>query len=296
VTDAECVRFLQWCLPRLGLRWSGYRRVRRTACKRVERRMRELGLAGPDAYRAFLERSPAEWARLDAMLRIPVSRLWRDRRVFEALASDLVPSLAARAQARGDAALRAWSAGCASGEEAYSLAMLWRIAVAPSFPGLRLDLLATDADPVMIARARRACFASSSLRELPVGWRDLALEPAGDLYRVRPAFREGIVFRVSDLRAEMPPGPFDLVLCRNVVITYLEPGRAGRLLARLRDRLVPGGLLVVGAHERPPDPAALGLEQVGRLPVWRRVDPPSVPRGRAAWRARARRPPAPSHR
>ena len=67
--DEDCVGFLQWCLPRLGLCWPGYRKVRRTVCKRVGRRRRALGLGDLEAYRAFLIETPEEWARLDAYCR-----------------------------------------------------------------------------------------------------------------------------------------------------------------------------------------------------------------------------------
>ncbi len=81
MADQACIAFLKWCLPELGLRWPGYRKVRRLVGKRLTRRLAELGLPDLDAYRALLLREPDEWARLDAMYRIPISRLYRDRDV-----------------------------------------------------------------------------------------------------------------------------------------------------------------------------------------------------------------------
>jgi hypothetical protein len=78
--DAECVALLRWALPRLGLRWPGFRKVRRQVCKRINRRIKELGLADVAAYREHLERVPEEWPRLDALCRITISRFYRDRR------------------------------------------------------------------------------------------------------------------------------------------------------------------------------------------------------------------------
>ena len=69
-----CIRFLQWALPKAGLRWGGYRRVHRTVCKRLDRRLIELDLVGHDAYRLYLEQHPLEWQRFDAFCRIPISR------------------------------------------------------------------------------------------------------------------------------------------------------------------------------------------------------------------------------
>jgi chemotaxis protein methyltransferase CheR len=79
MSDSQCVVFLQWALPRLRVRWAGFRKVRRQVCRRVWRRARELGLADLVAYRAYLEEHPEEWALLDSMARITISRFYRDR-------------------------------------------------------------------------------------------------------------------------------------------------------------------------------------------------------------------------
>ena len=96
VRDSECIAFLRWSLLKLGLRWQGFRKVRKTVCKRVDRRLRELGLIAASDYRAYLEGYPEEWAVLDSMCRIPISRFWRDRAVFACLADKILPNLAKR--------------------------------------------------------------------------------------------------------------------------------------------------------------------------------------------------------
>jgi hypothetical protein len=90
MTDANCVAFLQWALPRLGRRWAGYRKVRRQVCRRVSRRMGELGLGSFAEYRSHLEREPDEWPRLDALTNITISRFYRDRAVYDFLVGALV--------------------------------------------------------------------------------------------------------------------------------------------------------------------------------------------------------------
>ncbi len=257
MTDAECVELLRWALPRLRLRWPGFRRVRRQVCRRIRRRTRELGLPDAAAYRAHLEAHPAEWERLDAMCRISVSRFFRDRGVFAALETQVLPALAASALAADRRMLRVWSAGCGSGEEAYSLAILWRFALASRFPGILLQIVATDADARVLERARRACFRASSLKEVPPERRVAAFERRGDLYCVRPELREGIEFRCQDIRKELPEGPFDLVLCRNLVFTYFDSGLQREALARILDQLGPGAALSIGLHESLPDAAGL---------------------------------------
>ncbi|MFB3131394.1 MAG: CheR family methyltransferase, partial [Rhodothermales bacterium] len=121
--DTACVDFLQWALPKLHMRWPGFRKVRRQVCKRVRRRMRTLGLDHTEAYRAYLEAHPDEWDVLDAMCRITISRFYRDRGVFDLLRATLLPQRAQRAT--DETTLRCWSAGCASGEEVYTLKILW---------------------------------------------------------------------------------------------------------------------------------------------------------------------------
>lgn len=256
----------------MGLRWSGFRRVHRTVCKRLARRLRELDLADLDAYRPLLLRAPEEWARLDEMCRIPISRFARDRAVFDALADDLLPVLAGGARAAGRRRLTAWSAGCASGEEPYSLAIVWRLAVAPSVPDVELTILATDIDAEMLARARRACYGPGSLRDLRPQWRAEAFAIRDGEECLEDRFRRGVTLRRADIRVGMPRGPFDLVLCRNLAFTYFDSQLARRTLRGLHRRLRPEGLLVVGAHERPPDLADAPFERVGpALPVYRRV-------------------------
>ncbi len=255
--DRECVALLQWALPRLGLRWHGFRRVRRQVCKRISRRMAELGLPEAAAYRARLEADPAEWSVLDTYCWISVSRFYRDRGVFEDLAGEILPELARASLARDRHALRAWSAGCASGEEPYSLRLAWDFGVAPALPDAELQIVATDASPELLERAKRAVYAASALKELPAAWRSSAFDGLDGSYRLREQFRPGVQFRRQDIRKAMPAGPFDLILCRNLAFTYFEPDLQSAILGGLVKRLVPGGALLVGAHEALPEPAAV---------------------------------------
>jgi chemotaxis protein methyltransferase CheR len=252
--DAECVELLRFALPRLELRWEGFRRVRRQVCRRIARRMRELGLPGASAYRARLEADPGEWRRLDAMCHISISRCFRDREVFGALERRVLPALAGRARALGRASLRAWCAGCASGEEAFSLAALWASSLAPREAGLRLSILATDVDEQLLVRARRGVFRASSLREVPTDLRAQGFEQREEGFAVREALRRDVEFSCQDLREQMPEGPFDLILCRNVAFTYFSAALQREILARFGARLVPGGALVIGLHESLPAP------------------------------------------
>jgi chemotaxis protein methyltransferase CheR len=214
----DCVVFLQWALPRLGRRWAGYRKVRRQVCRRVRRRVAALGLDGYEAYRGRLEADPGEWDVLDGLLNVTISRFNRDRSVFAFLQEEVLRP-----------GMRVWSAGCASGEEPYTLALLCD----------GLDILATDVDPAMLRRAEAARYPDSSLRELPDGLR----RALGD-----ERIRRCVTFERHDVRDE-PPGAFDLVLCRNLVFTYFDEATQRAALERFA-RVTP--LLVTGAHEALP--------------------------------------------
>jgi chemotaxis protein methyltransferase CheR len=251
-TAANCADFLQWALPRLGYAWPGFRRVRRHICKRIGRRLRELGLEDLEAYRYRLEAVPSEWNVLDGFCRISISRFGRDWPVFECLGGEVLPSLAAAATRRGEKKLKAWSVGCARGEEAYTLIAVWRRMVAASFPGTDLEILATDIDQAQLERACAACFSAGSLSELPEVWRRVMFEPVGEDYCVRVAFRERVRFERQDVREIPPSGDFDLILCRNLVLTYLDRAVRERVLAQLLERLILGGAFVIGARERLP--------------------------------------------
>lgn len=251
---AECTAFLQWCLPRLEMRWSGFRRVRSQICKRIARRMRQLGLDGFDEYRRYLEHNDGEWLRLDGLCRVTISRFFRDREVFDALRHEVIPDLAAAAVAARRSTLQGWSCGCASGEEPYSLAMAWTFELSAAYPSLAFEITATDADPSMLDRARHARFQATSVRDLPGSWlRRGFVEVSGEL-EVASVIRGAIDWRLQDVRSGLPDRVFDLVLCRNLVFTYYGNDLQHRILRDLAGVIRPGGALVLGSHESLPDP------------------------------------------
>lgn len=249
--DQQCVTFLQWALPRLGMRWPGFRKVRGQVCKRLNRRMEELGIADVESYRVFLEANEGEWAELDHLLRIPISRFYRDRGLWSFLESDVMPMLAGEAETRAEKELRVWSIGGASGEEPYSLSILWQLSLAQRFPECRLRILATDIDEHILNRARRGCYSSSSLKNLPADWIKAAFAPGEELC-IRDEFRRVVAFRLADIRTDLPDDSFDLILCRNLAFTYFDEELQKRVLKRILTRLSPGGVLVLGKKERLP--------------------------------------------
>ncbi len=270
MTDAQCVQFLQWALPRLRMRWGGFRKVRGQVCKRVQRRLQTLGLPDVQGYQAQLRRSPGEWCVLDGLCRITISRFYRDRDVFDQLCGPLPAALSAEARARDARHLDLWSVGCAGGEEPYSLALGWRLGAAAHLDGLDMHILATDTDPESLARARSACYGWGSVKGLPPAWREQAFVRQDDRYCLPAAWRRMVELRAQDIREDMPSRNFDLILCRNLVFTYFEAALQAEILQRLVAQLWPGGALVIGKHERLPSRTCALAPWAPRLGIYRR--------------------------
>lgn len=272
--DSECVAFLRWALPRMGYRWPGFRRVRGQVCKRLRRRLRELELEDLGAYRELLERDHTEWPRLDACCRITISRFFRDRRVHQSLGDHILPEIARRLPCERQPALRAWSAGCGAGEEPFSLTILHRHCDDARVAALRLEIIATDSDEHQLARARMAVYPEGCVREVPEALRRRAFESIGEgRLRLRERYREGVAFRRQDLRRVMPAGPFELILCRNLAFTYFQEDLQRQVLHRLLSRLVHGGWLIVGSHERLPPGGPAATPWPGGRGIYRRPHP-----------------------
>jgi chemotaxis protein methyltransferase CheR len=260
--DDRCVRFLQCALPQMHMRWPGFRKVRRQVCKRVDRRMKVLGLTHIHEYQNFLETHADEWATLDSLCRITISRFSRDTGVFATLVDIVLPELIRSISARGGDTLRAWSVGCASGEEPYTLAILWQTELQPRFPGMKLDVTATDSDTQILKRASEARYAFGSLKELPAELRDRVFTRQDDTYHLHADYKCDVTFLEQDVREAQPDGRFDLVLCRNLVFTYFDDKLQAELLSRIIDSMADGAALVIGIHENLPENLSETTEQL----------------------------------
>jgi chemotaxis protein methyltransferase CheR len=252
IRDPDGVAFLQWALPQLGMRWPGFRRVRRQVYTRIRRRLEELRLPNLDAYRDYLQHRQEEWTCLDGFCRISISRLYRDRDVFDHLRDIVLPRLANEISATSQCTLRICSAGCASGEEPYTLAIIARLGSLSRFEHLQVRIVAVDTDDHLLDRARRGRYGDSSLKDLPKSWLPIAFQPIGPGHCLKEEFRRNVRFVRLDIRREFPPGPFHLVLCRNLAFTYFDESQQRGVLNRIARQLLPGGVLVTGKKERLP--------------------------------------------
>lgn len=250
--DGECVQFLQWALPRLKLRWRGFRKVRRQVCRRIHARIDILKLASVQDYREYLEVNAQEWQTLDGICRITISHFYRDRAVFELLQQAVLPAMIRGVRRAGRAHILAWSAGCASGEEPYTLSLLWHLGLRPTPPDLNFLILGTDTDLDVLRRARRASFGHSSLKQLPERWLAQAFENIEGQYLLKSRYRRHILFAQHDVRRGPPGGRFDLILCRNLVFTYFGTELQRAFAGRAHEAMAPDGVLVIGASEMLP--------------------------------------------
>lgn len=258
--DDTCVRFLQEALPQLHMRWAGFRKVRKQVCKRLQRRVNELQLSDIDAYHLYLQSHTDEWPVLDHLCRVTVSRFYRDKVVLEHMRTEVLPELARTTVATGETTLRCWSAGCAMGEEAYSLILIWDRTVGKDYPQLDIQVIGNDIDETLLQRATRACYSYGSIKALPDAWLQSTFTQQQNEYCLESRLRIKANFIKQDIRDKLIKGPFHIVFCRNMAFTYFDYALQLEILDHIRHSLVDGGALVIGGHESLPEGFS-GFEQ-----------------------------------
>lgn len=234
---------------RIGLAGGLDLEAYKTRClrRRIAVRMRARGAHTYEEYRALLDHDPDEYRRLLDALTINVTRFYRNPEVWNVLSSRFLPVLWRQRRGR----VRAWSAGCASGEEAYTLAIALaeaarEVARTGWLDRARID--ATDIDPKSLERARRGTYDAAALTEMPATLRARyfgASVPVTVPAQVKTLVR---ILEHDLIQAPAPRPPYDVILCRNTVIYFDRPTQ-NRLFLRFADALAPGGLLVLGKVE-----------------------------------------------
>jgi chemotaxis methyl-accepting protein methylase len=211
--------------------------------RRLAVRMRACGAATLTDYAGVIARNPGERGHLLAALTINVTQFFRNPEVWHRLAAAIrdLPGPSGRR-------LAAWSAGCASGEEAWTLAMVLAMAHPPD----RFQVDATDVDPDALATARAGRYPAGSFTEAPAELTARWTAPEGEARGIAAPLRAAVMFRVHDLgRQPAPRDPYDVIVCRNVLI-YFSREVQSRLLRGFADALRPGGLLLLGMVESLP--------------------------------------------
>lgn len=216
--------------------------------RRIAVRMRARNASTCDEYSEILDADPREYDRLVRSLTVNVTKFFRNRETFAAIDQRVIPSLMDSSERE----IRVWSAGCASGEEPYSLAMMMH---AWATAGNRLDridavsIIGTDIDTTCLENAKLAVYGEQALSETPLELRQRYFHEMSGLFTLAPEPRGMVSFECSDLLHFGPPvEQAHLIMCRNVII-YFEREAQDALFSHFHENLAPGGFLVLGKVE-----------------------------------------------
>jgi len=237
-------------LDHLGLSWSGYLKVRKGVKKRLVRHMQQLKCYDMVAYLDLIDRDPDIRKEAGYLMAVSISRFFRDRQLWDALEKEFLPEFISRKRKE----IRIWSAGCACGEEVYSIKIVCehlkkRLKPTPSF-----RILATDFNPQYLNKAKAGIYASSSLKEVTTDEKERFFKKkAGkNHYQVIPEIKGVICWKIHDLFQEPPDGNFHVIFLRNNLLTYHQEPVKTALFMQVISTLTTYGLLIIGSHETLP--------------------------------------------
>ena len=240
----EFEALLEYLKRARGFDFSGYKRASLT--RRVHKRMATVGIETFGDYLDYLEVHPEEFALLFDAILINVTSFFRDQPAWQYLATEVVPRIVA-GKLRGDP-IRLWSAGCASGEEAYSLAIMLAEAIGAEAFRERVKIYATDVDEDALNKARQANYAARDVAGIEPALLERYFEQAGGRYAFRKDLRRAIIFGRHDLIQDAPISRIDLITCRNTLM-YFNAETQARILARFHFALAETGFLFLGKAE-----------------------------------------------
>jgi two-component system CheB/CheR fusion protein len=218
-----------------------------TILRRIARRMAAVHCRTMRDYATYLAVHPEEVGELVQAFLINVTQFFRDPEAFNYLKSEILPVLIARAREH-DRVLRFWSAGCATGEEPYSLAMVLTDLLGAELPEWSIKVFATDLDEVSINFARRGLYSENLLKGVPPEYRERFFERTDHGYRIVKTLRQMVIFGLHDLSRNAPFPHVNLIICRNVLI-YFAPELQDYVLNQFAFSLAPDGYLFLGKAE-----------------------------------------------
>ena len=257
--DQDLQDTVTWLATQRSIAFSSYRPD--LLGRIINRRAAAVNCDGLRDYLNYLKENDKELQELLDELTINVSKFFRNPLVFEILAEKILPPLILR-KSQDNESLRIWSAGCAQGEEAYSLAILIKDFILRNAIGLKAHIFATDIDEDALEHAMAGKYCFEAIENIKAGLLKKYFKKNGKFYRVRPVIKEMVAFSVHDLldkKTLVPPvsvfGDFDLVVCCNVLI-YYRKGLQKIILRKLCRSIAPGGFLVLGEAETLPADSA----------------------------------------
>jgi two-component system, chemotaxis family, CheB/CheR fusion protein len=242
--DRNFEQLLEFVRDERGFDYTGYRRP--TLMRRFQKRMLDVGADDWAAYRAYLTEHPVEFVELFNTILINVTGFFRDRETWDVVAGEVIPRMLE--ERPSDAPLRIWSAGCASGEEPYTIAMLLVEALGEESFKRRVKIYATDVDDDALSRARDAVYTLKQLESVPPDLRERYFQQSNHAFSFRTDLRRTVIFGRNDLHRDPPISRVDLLVSRNTLM-YFGPDVQPRILANFYFALNRGGFLVVGKAE-----------------------------------------------
>lgn len=262
MSDAFVASLIAWIATTLGIRVRESDRP--LLAQRILNRVKALGLASPEAYYWFLTtqtktaRWENEWCELVSLLTVTESYFFRDRGQFQLLRNYILPDIVQRKQSLSRSSssrpkLQIWSAGCSTGEEAYSLAIVLQ-ELLPDSALWDIVVLGTDVNAVALERARRGLYSDWSFRTVDPAVRKKYFRQHRDEWEIDPQIRKMVRFQIGNLVQDRYPiaagetGDFDLIICRNVFI-YFESAAIASVLKNFHNALLQGGYLLTGHTE-----------------------------------------------
>ena len=239
-------QFLREACPFIGLQWRRFQKkgIRR----RIEHRLVELNLASFEEYSQRIKEDPQERNHLSKILTVTISRFFRDKEVFNAMETSIFPALLKE----NPTELKLWSIGCASGEEPYSLSLLWKARFEKDWPQIHFSVLATDIDESLLERANEGRYKKSSLREVPQDILGEYFRTESDAFLLDKRVGECVEFQKHDILREEPFPGMDLLFCRNLAFTYFSTEMQVEILKKVFMCLKGEGYLVIGSDESIP--------------------------------------------
>jgi len=235
---------LEYLKQNRGFDFTGYKRASLT--RRIHKRMQEVGVKTYAEFARLLEQNPAEFDQLCTTVLINVTAFFRDGVPWDELASTIVPRILENK--RPDEPLRVWSAGCASGEEAYTLAIILADALGADAFRSRVKIYATDVDEHALTMARHATYDSKQVEGVPPDLLEKYFERQDGRYIFRKDLRRIVIFGRNDLVQDAPISRVDLLVCRNTLM-YFNAATQAKILGRFHFALADGGYLFLGRAE-----------------------------------------------
>ena len=242
--DTDFERLLQYLLDTRGFDFTGYKR--NSLQRRVSKRMNQLSIKDYGAYLDYMQVHQEEFTALFNTILINVTSYFRDASAWEYVQQEIIPKIIASKERYEP--VRVWCAGAASGEEAYTIAMLLCEAMDVTEYRERVKIYATDVDEEALAQARLGRVDADQLDEVPADLRQKYFEQGGGRSMFRSDLRRSIIFGRHDLVQDAPISRIDLLICRNTLM-YFDAETQGRILARLHYALNDKGYLFLGKAE-----------------------------------------------